>query len=157
MFSTGDKIAYPMHGAGIIEGIEEKKILGEVRQYYILRVPYGDMKIMIPVGNSEEIGVRAIISRDELREVLAVLSGESTSMPSNWNRRNRENLEKLKTGDLFQVAAVIRNLVRIDREKRLSTGEKKMLNSARQILISEMVLVTGMNAEQAEEEVLSRI
>lgn len=149
-FSVGDKIVYPMHGAGIIEGIEQRKILGETREYYILRVPCGDMKVMIPVGSTDEIGVRGIISPAELEKVLAFLRAASSEMSGNWNRRYRENMEKLKTGDAFEVAEVVRNLVRTDREKRLSTGEKKMLTNARQILVSEMILVGGYPREEAE-------
>lgn len=149
MFVIGDKIVYPMHGAGIIEQIEEKTILGETRRYYILRVPCGDMKIMIPIDSSEEIGVRAIISREEMIAVIEFLGEESTEMSSNWNRRYRENMEKLKTGDVHNVAEVVRNLMRTDKEKKLSTGEKKMLSNAKQILISELILVNDIDQEAA--------
>ena len=151
MFIVGDKIVYPMHGAGIIEEIEEKKILGQVREYYILRVPCGDMKIMIPIDNSGEIGIRPVVQKSCLPEILSLLSGESTEMSSNWNRRYRENMELLKTGDIFKVAEVVRNLIRADRTKKLSTGEKKMLTNAKQILISEMILVAKMTCDEAEE------
>lgn len=153
MFTIGDKIVYPMHGAGIIEEIEEKKILGENRKYYILRVPYGDMKIMVPVDSVVEIGVRDIISTDKLLEVLNFLGEESTDMSNNWNRRFRENQEKLKTGDVFEVAEVIRNLMRTDLEKKLSTGEKKMLSTAKQILASEIILVKNVDEQTAIEEI----
>jgi CarD family transcriptional regulator len=141
MFSIGDKIVYPMHGAGIIEEIEEKKILGETRRYYILRVPCGDMKIMIPVDSSRDIGVRFVASDAQFTTVMETLEGESSQMSSNWNRRYRENMEKLKTGCVIQVAEVVRNLMRTDREKKLSTGEKKMLSNAKQILLSEIILI----------------
>lgn len=157
MFLIGDRIVYPMHGAGIIEQIEEKQILGEVRKYYILRVPCGDMKIMIPTENSREIGVRAVISTDEIEEVLGVLRAESTEMSSNWNRRYRENMEKLKTGDIYNVAEVVRNLMRTDKEKKLSTGEKKMLSNAKQILISEIILVKGIDHDAAEQMINSAV
>lgn len=157
MFFVGDKIVYPMHGAGIIEGIEEKKILGETRKYYILRVPCGEMKIMIPVGSANEIGVRSVVSKDQLTGVIALLSDRSTSMPDNWNRRYRENMEKLKSGNLSCVAEVVRNLTRTDRTKKLSTGEKKMLSNARQILISEMILSGGMSQEEAERVIESSV
>ncbi|MCR5482351.1 MAG: CarD family transcriptional regulator [Clostridia bacterium] len=157
MYTVGDKIAYPMHGAGIIEGIEEKKILGENHRYYLLRVPYADMQIMLPVDGSDNIGVRLIISDAELSEILEVLKQESTPMPSNWNRRNRENMERLKTGDLKEVSAVIRNLVRIDREKRLSAGERKLLTNAKNILISEIMLVKDITFAEADELICSMI
>lgn len=157
MFVIGDKIVYPMHGAGIIEQIEEKQILGEIRKYYILKVPSGDMKIMIPIESSEEIGIRAIISVAEITGVLEVLSAESTEMSSNWNRRYRENMEKLKTGDIYNVAEVVRNLMRTDKEKKLSTGEKKMLSNAKQILISEIILVKDIDHDSAEQIINSAV
>jgi len=150
-YSIGDKIVYPMHGAGEIQDIEEKEILGEIRSYYIMDVPNEDMEIMIPVDNMEDIGIRDVISRDEIDKVMDVLKAPSSEMSGNWNHRNRENMEKLKTGDIFEVAEVVRNLVRIEREKHLSTGEKKMLANAKQILSSEIILVTGSSEEEAEQ------
>ena len=150
MYAIGDKIVYPMHGAGIIEKIEEKEILGEIKQYYVLKVPCGDMKIMIPVDNSEEIGVRNIISAEEISTVIDVLKDSTTEMSHNWNRRYRENMEKLKTGSATQVAEVVRNLIRTERTKKLSAGEKKMLTSARQFLRSELVLAGVMDAASAD-------
>jgi len=150
MFIIGDKIVYPMHGAGVIEQIEEKQILGQIRKYYILRVPCGDMKIMIPIDCSDDIGVRAVISMAEVSEVIDVLRADSSEMSNNWNRRYRENMEKLKTGDIYNVAEVVRNLMRTDKEKKLSTGEKKMLSNAKQILISEIILVKDIDHEAAE-------
>jgi CarD family transcriptional regulator len=157
MFVIGDRIVYPMHGAGIIEQIEEKQILGEVRKYYILKVPCGDMKIMIPTESSQEIGIRAVISADEIGGVIRVLSAESSEMSSNWNRRYRENMEKLKTGDIYHVAEVVRNLMRTDKEKKLSTGEKKMLSNAKQILISEIILVKDIDHDTAERIINSAV
>lgn len=140
MFDIGDKVVYPMHGAGIIEAIEEKEILGETQKYYILRFPVGGMKVMIPIHNVEEAGIRQVISINEADDVVEVLRGGNTKMPSNWNKRYRMNMDKIRTGDIFEVADVVRNLTLRDREKGLSTAERKMLNSARQILISELAL-----------------
>lgn len=151
MYAIGDKILYPMHGAGIIEGIEEKEILGEIRQYYVLKVSWGDMKMMIPVDTCEDIGVRNVVEPGYVENVRDVLSADSTEMSGNWNRRYRENMEKLKTGDILQVAEVVRNLVRIERVKKLSAGEKKMLGNARQILQSEIVLASGMDEASVRE------
>ncbi|MFY9612252.1 MAG: CarD family transcriptional regulator, partial [Tissierellaceae bacterium] len=134
MFNIGDRIVYPMHGAGIIENIEEKEILGEMRRYFIMRMPIGDMKVMVPVDNVEEVGVREIIAREEMEEVVDVLKGNKTDMPQNWNRRYRLNMDKIKSGDIFEIAAVVRNLMILDLEKGLSTGERKMLNDAKQML-----------------------
>jgi CarD family transcriptional regulator len=151
MFNIGDKIVYPMHGAGIIIAIEEKEILGEKRKYYIMKMPIGDMRVMIPVDNIEEIGIREIISDKEIKEVFNVLKGNITKMPQNWNRRYRLNMNKIKSGNVFEIASVVRNLMIRDKQKGLSTGERKMLNSAKQMLISEIVLVVGRNPEEAEE------
>ena len=149
MYAIGDKILYPMHGAGIVETIEEKEILGELRKYYILKVSWGEMKLMIPVDTSDEIGVRYIISENEIGQVIDVLKAETSEMPNNWNRRYRENMDKLKTGDILQVAEVVRNLIRTERSKKLSAGEKKVLANARQILQSELALAGNMDETSA--------
>ena len=141
MYKKGDKIVYPMHGAGIIEDIEEKKIMGDNKQYYVLLVPFGEMKIMIPCESCEQIGIREVMSEDEMTKVFETLSAETSEMSNNWNRRYRDNMEKLKTGEPASVAEVVRNLMRADTTKKLSMGEKKMLANAKQILISEVVLV----------------
>ena len=119
MFAIGDKVVYPMHGAGTIENIEEKVVLGETRQYYILRVHHGNMQVMVPVNGSDQAGLRSIVDESVIPEVIDVLKAESTPMDDNWNRRNRENMERLKTGDIKKVAAVVRNLTRVDRVKKL--------------------------------------
>lgn len=150
MFKIGEKISYPMHGAGVIVGIEEQIILDQKRSYYVLRIPHGDMKVMVPVANSVEVGVRDIIDETKLQEVLVVLSAESTPMEGNWNKRSRENMDKLKTGDLCLVAEVVRNLMRNDRKKKLSTGEKKILGTATGLLISEIVLVRDISVKEAQ-------
>jgi CarD family transcriptional regulator len=150
MFVIGDRIVYPMHGAGVIEAVEEKRILGETRRYYILHIAFGDMKIMIPCDSSDVIGVREVITADEIRHVMEVLANDSTEMSDNWNRRYRENMAKLKTGETCRVAEVVRNLMRIDRVKKLSTGEKKMLANAKQILISELILAVNEEAAKLE-------
>lgn len=150
MYKIGDKVVYPMHGAGIIEKIEEKEILGEKSKYYVMKMPIGEMKVMIPVANIEEIGIRQIIEDQEMEKVLTILKGDSTKMPQNWNRRYRMNMEKIKSGDIFEIASVVRNLMLRDAEKPLSTGERKMLNNAKQMLISEIVLVKDLDPEEAE-------
>ena len=151
MFDIGDKVVYPMHGAGIIEKIEEKEVLGETRSYYILHIPYGNMQVMVPVGSADQAGVRPIVSPDKIEEVYDLLRAASSEMDENWNRRSRENMELLKSGDIACVAEVVRNLMRVERVKKLSTGEKKMLANAKQILVSEIVLVLGLSEEDVEE------
>ncbi|MGO1370057.1 MAG: CarD family transcriptional regulator [Senegalia sp. (in: firmicutes)] len=151
MFDIGDKIVYPMHGAGIIEGIEEKEILGEKKKYFVMKMPMGEMKVMVPMDNIEDIGIREVISLEELEQVLGVLGDDETKMPQNWNRRFRANMDKIKSGDIFEIAAVVRNLLIRDREKGLSTGERKMLNNAKQMLVSEIVLSKDIDEIQADE------
>ncbi|AFS79316.1 transcriptional regulator, CarD family [Gottschalkia acidurici 9a] len=150
MFNIGDKIVYPMHGAGIIVALEEKEILGKKRKYYIMKMPMSDMKVMIPTDNVEDIGIRQIIDNEEIETVLAVLADDETNMSQNWNRRYRANMDKIKSGDIYEIAGVVRNLVLRDREKGLSTGERKMLNNAKQMLVSEMVLVKEIGHDDAE-------
>lgn len=151
MFNIGDKIVLPMHGAGVIEAIEEKEILGNRRKYYILRIPLDDLKVMIPLDNIDGVGIRQIISKDEVEGILAVLEANETKMPQNWNRRYRANIDRMKTGDIYEVAEVVRNLVLRDREKSLSTGERKILNNARQILVSELILATDLSVEEVNQ------
>ena len=153
MFEIGDKVVYPMHGAGIIEGIETKEILGERQPYYILHFPIGSMKVMIPTKSVEEVGIREIISGSEVGKVVKVLGKHGSNLPDNWNKRYRMNLEKIKSGDIYEVAGVVRDLMIRERDKGLSTAERKMLNTARQILISEIVLSTS----KKEEDIASMI
>ena len=137
----------------IIEKIETKKILENEREYYIMKIPFGDMNVMIPVDNSENIGMRSVVSTETIDEVMLLLGSGVSDMPENWNKRYRENVVKLKSGDIFSVAEVVRNLMVSERIKGLSTGERKMLLNARQILISEMVLVRDINIEEAEYQI----
>jgi len=149
LFSIGDRVVYPMHGAGIIEAIEEREILGQRKQYYIMKLPIGDMKVMIPVDGVDGVGLRQVIGQEDLTRVLDVLAGERTKMSTNWNRRYRANAEKLKSGNIFEVAEVVRNLTLREKEKGLSTGERKMLDSAKQILVSEVVLARNIPEAEA--------
>lgn len=151
MFNIGDKVVYPMHGAGIIEGIEEREISGEKLNYYVIKLPMGEMKAMIPMNKVNEVGLRQIIDEQEILKVFEILKRETSSMPVNWNHRYRLNLEKIKSGSIFEVAEVVRNLATRDREKGLSTGEKKMLENARRILLSELVLAKNVAENQMEE------
>src|SRR5690606_9012929 len=150
-FNIEDKVDDPMHGGGIIEAIEEKEVLGERQTYYIMKLPIGDMKVMIPTDNVAEIGLRQVIDNEDVEKVFEILRGEKSNMSQNWNRRYRANMEKIKSGDIFEVAEVVRNLAIRDRGKGLSTGERKMLDNARQILISELVLAQDATEEEVEE------
>jgi len=150
MFNIGDKVVYPMHGAGIIEGIEEKEILGKCQRYYILRLPIREMKVMLPTDNVQNLGLRDIIADSTVSEVLMILSGNQSDMSANWNRRYRDNMEKVKTGDIHDVAEVVRDLQLMDRSRGLSTGERKMLSNSKQILVSELALVKNQGRQEIE-------
>lgn len=151
MFNIGDRIVYPMHGAGVIEDIEKAEILGEKREYFIMKMPIGDMKVMVPVNSIEEVGVRQVVEEDAMPRVIKILRGSKSAMPQNWNRRYRANMDRIRSGDIYEIAAVVRNLMILDKEKGLSTGERKMLNNAKQMLVSEMVLVCEMEVEETEQ------
>lgn len=151
MFSLGDKVVYPMHGAGVIETMESKEILGEVKNYYVLKMPIGEMKLMIPVDNVNNIGLRNIIDKKSVEKVYSILKQKAELNDSNWNKRYRDNMIKMKTGDIFEVAQVVRDLTYRDKEKGLSTGEKKMLVSAKQMLISEISLSTDLDSNGIQE------
>ncbi len=156
MFSVGDKIVYPMHGAGVIDSIEEKDILGEKQSYYILKMP-GEVKVMVPIAKAEEIGVRNIIDKESAAKVIDILEQDETEMEKNWNKRYRNNMEKMKSGNIYEVADVVRNLTFKQKEKGLSTGEKKMLNNAKQILVSELVLAEHASQDEVEQMVENKI
>lgn len=151
MFNLGDKVVYPMHGAGIIESVETREVLGETKKYFVLKMPIGEMKLMIPVDNVDNIGIRNIIDRDTVDEVIAVLKQRAVLNDANWNKRYRDNMLKMKTGDIFEVAQVVRDLTYRDKEKGLSTGEKKMLISAKQMVCSEIALATNRDGEDVLE------
>ena len=148
MFNIGDKVVYPMHGAGVIESIEEKEILGQKQKYYIMKMPVGDIQVMVPTDSAEKVGLREVIRCEDADRVLNVLSSEQTVMNANWNKRYRENMDRIKNGKILEVAEVVKNLAHKSSEKGLSAGEKKLYNNAKQILISELVLAEqGTKAE----------
>lgn len=150
-YKIGDRILYPMHGAGEIIGIEEKEILGEMQSYYVLKLPAGDMKVMLSTAKLEEIGVRDIIDKKYAGEVLKKFEESfDDEYESNWNKRYRDNMARLKTGDIMSVLSVVKGLVIRDKKKGLSTGERKMLNNAKQILFSELILATGKTIDELE-------
>ncbi|MEA4883558.1 MAG: CarD family transcriptional regulator [Clostridia bacterium] len=155
MFAIGDRVVYPMHGAGMIEAIEEREILGQRDHYYIMRLQVGDMKVMIPRGSAADVGLRPIIGAAEVPKVYEILRGERTAMSQNWNRRYRANMEQMKTGDIYSVAEVVRNLGLREYEKGLSTGERRMLENAIQILISELAMVEMRPSEEIISEINS--
>ncbi|MGI6108663.1 MAG: CarD family transcriptional regulator [Eubacteriaceae bacterium] len=149
MYQVGDKIVYPMHGAGIVKKIEELEIFDTDQKYYLLDIVSEGMEILIPVDKTDEIGVRGIVKPEEIDEMIQSLSGDMGKMNTNWSKRYQDNMEILKSGDLMEVAGVVKNLILLDRTKGLSTGEKKMMSSARNFLVSEMVLVKDISKEEA--------
>lgn len=150
MYHIGDKVVYPMHGAGIIDGIEEKEILGEIKLYYVLKLPLKSMKVMLPVDNVQSIGLRDVIDYAMMEQVIDIFRQKDATIQLNWNRRYRANLEKVKSGDIMEVAEVVKDLLTMDREKGLSTGERKMLSSSKQILVSELVLASDQSEKDVE-------
>jgi CarD family transcriptional regulator len=151
-FDVGDKVVYPHHGAAIVERREVRAAFGQEKEYLVLRLAYGDLTLMVPSDNTEEVGLREVINDEEVEEVFAVLRKKDVRMPTNWSRRYKNHVEKLKSGDIYQVAEVVRNLSNRDRDKGLSAGEKRMLNRARQILVSELTFAIGVDEAEAEKK-----
>ena len=150
MFKIGDKVFYPMYGAGTIDGIEERKILGEKRTYFSMKMPIDEAVAMIPTDTCESIGVRYIISKKEAMKALAAFKSEEVKGDESWNRRHRENMEKLRTGDIYQLISVVKELMVRDKRKGLSTSERKMLGVAKQMFISEIVLAGSASRNDVE-------
>ena len=151
MYQVGDRVVHPMHGAGIIESIVQERLDGQLGCYYVFRMPSGGLTLKIPTGSCGAIGVRALSTSGRIREVLSAIPGLEIDRTSNWNRRYRENLNRLKSGDLLEVAKVAKGLMLRDARRGLSTGERKMLHSARQILISEIGLAQSISYQEAED------
>ncbi|MFO7171575.1 MAG: CarD family transcriptional regulator [Bacillota bacterium] len=149
MFQVGDRVVYPMHGAGIIEAIEEREVLGARQTYYVMRLPLGDLQVMIPTEAASSAGLRQVVPPETLHQVFEILRSHRAKVQANWNRRYRTHLEKMRSGDILEVAEVVKNLTDREREKGLSGGERKMLESARQILLSEIILALGLAPEEA--------
>jgi CarD family transcriptional regulator len=149
MYSVGDKVVYPHHGAGKIMKIEQKEVLGQQRDYLTIQILHNDMTVMVPVENADRAGLRKVIESDTVDRVLEVLRGDPTNMPKNWSRRYKHNRDKLKTGDIFEVAEVVRNLAIRHADKGLSTGEKQMFGKAKKILASELMYARDFDEDEA--------
>jgi CarD family transcriptional regulator len=150
---------YPHHGAGQVIKKEEKDILGEKRQYLTIKILHNDMTVMVPCENAGKAGLRRVIDEETVKKVLSVLSDDVSEMPKNWNRRFKHNRDKIKTGDIYELAEVVRNLAIREQDKGLSTGEKQMFTRAKKILASELMYALEMGEEQAEahlDELLQR-
>lgn len=155
MFKIGDKVVYPMHGAGTIESIEEKEMMGEAEDYYIIKMPVGGMKLMVPTSKVDNIGIREVSQKSEADKVFAVLEKpkDPYTYDLNWSKRYNLNVEKIKSGSIIEVAEVVRELSHRHMERGLSIGEKKMLNTAKNILLSEMVLSENMSHDVLDNKI----
>ena len=160
MYEVGDKVVYPHHGAGTVVKKEWKTVLGQDREYLTIQITHNDMVVNVPSENAERVGLRSVIDEIVVDQVLEVLHGSGTKMPKNWNRRFKHNRDKMKTGDIFELAEVVRNLSLRDQEKGLSTGEKQMFVKAKKILASELMYAKGLGESEAAawlEEVLTMV
>ena len=151
MLHIGDKVVYPMHGAGIIAGIEQCEVMGEGKSYYVLRMPLGNMKVMIPTDNADNIGLRDVISDEGVNKVISVLQAPPEQVAGSWNKRFNANLMRMKSGDICDVAAVARNLILQDRVRKISSGERRLLDLAKQILVSELVYACDKTPDEVDE------
>ena len=157
MYNVGDCVVYPMHGAGIIEGIEIKEVLGKTQSYYVMRIPINDMKVMVPQENAGSVGIRDIIAPSVAEEVLKSFRTVQIEVIQNWSKRFRDNMERIKSGDIFEVAAVVKSLMLREKQKGLSTGEHKMLSNARQIMVSEIIVAMKTDRESVENQLAQMI
>ena len=159
MFHIGDKVVYPMHGAGTIESIEEKEMFGDKSEYYIIKMPMNDMKLMVPTKTASNVGVREVSDGSITSEVFKVLEKPKQEYvhENNWSKRYRANVDKIKSGDILELADVVRDLSHRHMERGLSTGEKKMLSSAKEILISELVLAQDLDHKLVDQEIEEKI
>lgn len=149
-FEEGDKVVYPHHGAGVVLEKADAELMGEVREYLTIKILHNDLTVKVPTEKAGEAGLRRVIDEDEIKKVISVLSDEVSDMPKNWNRRFKYNKEKIKTGDVFELAEVVRNLALREMEKGLSTGEKQMYTRAKKILASEFMYALDKDEEGAE-------
>ena len=161
MLQVGDKVVYPMHGAGEIAGIEEHDVMGQgqMKSYYVMKMPLGDVKIMLPTDNIDGVGLRQVSPPEMLKKIEGVLKDPPVKATGSWNKRFHANLARLKTGDILEVAAVTRNLALQGRERKISSGEQRLLDTAKQILLSEMIFVLNGTMDTAEawlQEMLKR-
>ena len=147
LFDIGDKVVYPHHGAGTVVKKEKREVLGEVREYLTIQILHNDMTVNVPCENAERVGLRTVIDQRTVTMVVRTLSGGSTEMPKNWNRRFKHNRDKMKTGNIFELAEVVRNLAVRNNEKGLSTGEKQMFVKAKKILASELMYAKDMDED----------
>ena len=150
-FELGDNVVYPHHGAGKILKKENRTMLGQERVYLTIKILHNDMTVMVPSEKAAQVGLRRVIDEETVQKVLAVLADEVSEMPKNWNRRFKHNRDKIKTGDIYELAEVVRNLAVREHQKGLSTGEKQMYTRSKKILASELMYALEMDEQEAEE------
>jgi CarD family transcriptional regulator len=151
LFDVGDKVVYPHHGAGVVVKKEKRDVLGQTREYLTIQILHNDMTVNVPVENAEQVGLRTVIDEDLVNTVVKALTAGESEMPKNWNRRFKHNRDKMKTGDIFELAEVVKNLNLRDHEKGLSTGEKQMFVKAKKILASELMYAKAVDEDEAAE------
>jgi CarD family transcriptional regulator len=151
LYKVGDKVVYPHHGAGTVVKREKREVLGEKREYLTIKILHNDMTVNVPADNAERVGLRKVIDEEAVKKVVKYLTSGGTEMPKNWNRRFKHNRDKMKTGDIYELAEVVRNLALRDGEKGLSTGEKQMYVKAKKILASELMYAKNMSEDEALE------
>jgi CarD family transcriptional regulator len=151
LYKVGDKVVYPHHGAGTVVKREKREVLGEKREYLTIKILHNDMTVNVPADNAERVGLRKVIDEEAVKKVVKYLTSGGTEMPKNWNRRFKHNRDKMKTGDIYELAEVVRNLALRDGEKGLSTGEKQMYVKAKKILASELMYAKTMSEDEALE------
>jgi CarD family transcriptional regulator len=151
LYKVGDKVVYPHHGAGTVVKREKREVLGEKREYLTIKILHNDMTVNVPAENAERVGLRKVIDEEAVKKVVKYLTSGGTEMPKNWNRRFKHNRDKMKTGDIYELAEVVRNLALRDGEKGLSTGEKQMYVKAKKILASELMYAKTMSEDDALE------
>jgi CarD family transcriptional regulator len=149
-FELGDHVVYPHHGAGKVLSKEDMEVLGTTREYLTIKILHNDMTVKVPTENAALAGLRRVIDEDTVKKVLDVLQDEVSEMPKNWNRRFKHNRDKIKTGDIYELAEVVRNLALRESEKGLSTGEKQMFTRAKKILASELMYALDKDEDDAE-------
>ena len=151
-YSVGDTVVHPHHGAAVVESLEQRELKGETRDYLVLRLTYGDLTLMVPADSYRDVGIRDVVNDKQVKEVISILESPEEKAPKNWSRRFKANQEKLRSGDIFQVAEVVRNLATRDGDKGLSAGERRMLAKAKQLLLSELSIALDKDEEGAEAE-----
>ncbi|MCL2017007.1 MAG: CarD family transcriptional regulator [Defluviitaleaceae bacterium] len=157
MYNRGDKIVYPIYGAGVIESLEEKEVDGTMQSYYVMRIPIGNLKIIVSVGKADSLGIREIYTAEQITAIINNVNALPKDMPENWNQRYKENMGRIKSGKLEEVTLVYRNLRERERKRGLSTAEKKIMTTAKQIVLSELILSQNLEKPQAEDILLETL